>query len=999
LAGRIRDEDIAAVRERSPIDEVVGEYLQLRNAGGGSLKGLCPFHDEKTPSFNVTPSRGLFYCLAGDTRVLTWGGVRPIRELAGGTHRILARSGNWVDAPFFSFGVQPLLRLTISRNGVRKDIYATPEHRWFVRSGKTQSSEREVLTKDLKPRHRLVSKFPRARIKRTTPSPFGIAHGLTFGDGTRSGSGSMAQLDAVKDTELIKWFPLSLVTQYGRQLLVHHLPRFFKELPRLDESVSYLYGWLAGYFAADGCVSDTGMVMLNCADRGHLEHVRAVCTRLGIGTYGITEQVRCGFPGREPSSIFRIILINSDLTDDFFLLNHHRLRFASIKRAFERRGWVVQEVAQTERVEEVFCAVVNEGHAFVLEDNILTGNCFSCAEGGDVISFVQKVDNLSFAEAVERLAARAGIELRYEQGGHVPGQEQSLRRRLIAAHRAAAEFYSERLRSADAVAGRDFLASRGFDLEQADSFGVGYAPDSWEALTGHLRGRGFTDAELLTGGLARDGRRGPVDRFRGRLIWPIRDLTGDVIAFGARRLAERDDGPKYLNTPETPLFRKSTVLYGADMARREIAQRRQAVIVEGYTDVMACHLAGVKTAVATSGTSFGDGHIRILRRLLMDASEFRGEVIFTFDGDAAGQRAALRAFGMEDRFVTQTFVTVQPDGLDPCDLRLARGDAAVRDLIARRVPLFEFAIRSEVNRFDLETIEGRLAALDAAAPIVGRIKDEGLRKRYAISLDRWLGLMDESFVLDRVRAHGGPDRARASRQAPPDGPGPSGGRPAAGARGAPGTPADRRARGNGGRPAAGPAESAGDGRGAAYDPRDPVVRVEREALKLAVQRPGLCGPGFAALGADAFTVPAHAEVFRLICEHSGWDGEGQPGAAGTGPAAGGASRARAGQSGREWARELLEAATDEQSRALVTQLAVEPLRTPGADGEPDARYVSAVLARVEELAVSRLISGVKSRLQRMDPVEAQATYNRLFGDLIGLEQRRKVLIDRASGAL
>jgi len=661
--------------------------------------------------------------------------------------------------------------------------------------------------------------------------------------------------------------------------------------------------------------------------------------------------------------------------------------------------------------------------------------CFACAEGGDVISFVQKVDSLSFAEAVERLAARASIELRYEQGGQVPGQEQSLRRRLIAAHRAAANFYSERLRSADAVAGRDFLASRGFDLEQAESFGVGYAPDSWEALTGHLRGRGFTDAELLTGGLAREGRRGPVDRFRGRLIWPIRDLTGDVIAFGARRLDERDDGPKYLNTPETPLFRKSTVLYGADMAKREIAQRRQAVIVEGYTDVMACHLAGVPTAVATSGTSFGDGHIRILRRLLMDASEFRGEVIFTFDGDAAGQRAALRAFGMEDRFVTQTFVTVQPDGLDPCDLRLAHGDAAVRDLIARRVPLFEFAIRSEVNRFDLETIEGRLAALDAAAPIVGRIKDEGLRKRYAISLDRWLGLMDERFVLDRVLAHAGPDRARMPRQAPLGGPEPVGRRPAAGPHGAPGTPADRGPRGNGRGPGGGQAASPEDSHGPAHDPRDPVVRVEREALKLAVQRPGLCGPGFAALGPDAFTVPAHAGVFRLICERSGWDGEsqpgtagagiagggedqyaaagggqpgaagagvaggGQPGAAGAGAGGGGAGRAGPGQSAREWARELREAAPDEQSRALVTQLAVEPLRTPGADGEPDARYVSAVLARVEELAVSRLISGVKSRLQRMDPVAAQADYNRLFGDLIGLEQRRKVLIDRASGAL
>jgi DNA primase len=634
--------------------------------------------------------------------------------------------------------------------------------------------------------------------------------------------------------------------------------------------------------------------------------------------------------------------------------------------------------------------------------------CFSCSEGGDVISFVQKVDGLSFAEAVERLAARAGIELRYEQGGHVPGQEQGLRRRLIAAHKAAADFYSERLRSTDAVAGREFLAARGFDLGHAEQFGIGYAPDAWEALTGHLRGRGFTDAELLTGGLAREGRRGPVDRFRGRLMWPIRDLTGDVIAFGARKLLEHDDGPKYLNTPETPLFKKSSVLYGADLAKREIAQRRQAVIVEGYTDVMACHLAGVPTAVATSGTSFGDGHIRILRRLLMDASEFRGEVIFTFDGDAAGQRAALRAFGMEDKFVTQTFVTVQPDGLDPCDLRLARGDAAVRDLIARRVPLFEFAIRSQVTQFDLDTIEGRLAALDAAAPIVARIKDEGLRKRYAVALDRWLGIMDERFVLDRVRAHGGQERARVPRQAPArdqERAAPRFRGPGAGAAPEPAAAAGRDAGRNGAGPSGRPdgAGSGPAGSGWSYDLRDPVVRVEREALKLAVQRPGLCGPGFAELGAGAFTVPAHAVVFRLICERGGWGGDGQAAAdAGAqpdlaaSPAAGSGSAAR---SGSEWARDLRESAPDEQARALVTELAVEGLRTPGADGEADARYVSAVLARVEELAVSRQIAGVKSRLQRMDPVAAQAEYNRMFGDLIGLEQRKKVLMERASGAL
>ena len=249
--------------------------------------------------------------------------------------------------------------------------------------------------------------------------------------------------------------------------------------------------------------------------------------------------------------------------------------------------------------------------------------------------------------------------------------------------------------------------------------------------------------------------------FHGRLMWPIRDLSGDVIAFGARKLDPNDDGPKYLNTPETPLFRKSTVLYGADLAKREISHRRQAVIVEGYTDVMACHLADVPTAVATCGTSFGDDHIKVLRRLVMDTDGAAGEVIFTFDGDAAGQKAALRAFGMEERFVTQTFVTVQPDGLDPCDLRLARGDAAVRDLIARRVPLFEFAIRSVLSKHNLDTAEGQLAALDEAAPIVARIKDSGLRTRYAVNLDRWVGMMDESFVLSRVRQHAAVQRARA----------------------------------------------------------------------------------------------------------------------------------------------------------------------------------------------------------------------------------------------
>jgi DNA primase len=384
--------------------------------------------------------------------------------------------------------------------------------------------------------------------------------------------------------------------------------------------------------------------------------------------------------------------------------------------------------------------------------------CFGCQEGGDVIRFLEKIDNLSFAEAVERLAGRYGVQLRYEDAGSGVGRDRAPKTRYVEANRAAQVFYAQQLAtSSEAETGRQFLNERGFDQAVAERFGVGYAPKGWDSLNKHLRGLGFSDAELLAAGLlSQRAGGGSYDRFRGRLVWPIHSPAGDVIGFGARRLYEDDTGPKYLNTPETPVYRKSEVLFGLDLARREIGRLQQAVVVEGYTDVMACHLAGVPTAVATSGTSFGDGHIGVLRRLLMDESQFRGEVIFTFDGDAAGQRAALRAFGMEEKFVTQTFVAVQPDGLDPCDLRLKHGDGAVRELVAQRVPLFEFAVRSVLGEHDLETAEGRLAALDAAAPIVGRIKDRGLRQLYAVSLDRWLGMMDEAFVLARIGAHAGP---------------------------------------------------------------------------------------------------------------------------------------------------------------------------------------------------------------------------------------------------
>jgi DNA primase len=375
-------------------------------------------------------------------------------------------------------------------------------------------------------------------------------------------------------------------------------------------------------------------------------------------------------------------------------------------------------------------------------------HCFGCGEDGDVYSFVMKTDHTTFQEAVERLASRIGFTLRYEDGGQA--SDHGGRARLIAANEAAREFFVQHLTAADAEPARRFLGERGFDPAAAERFGVGFAPKSFDALRSHLKGAGFADEELVTAGLLSQGDRSPYDRFRGRLVWPIRDVTGSTIGFGARRLLDDDKGPKYLNTPETPIYHKSQVLYGLDLARRDIAKGKQVVIVEGYTDVMACHLAGVTTAVATCGTSFGVDHIKLLRPMLGESAghdlSALGQVVFTFDPDEAGQKAASRAFAEEQRFQTQTFVALPPEGLDPCDLRLARGDDAVRRMIDTRRPMFEFMIQRSVLGFDLETVEGRASAVRAAAPAVASIRDNSIRLGYARFLAKAVGEDTESVV-------------------------------------------------------------------------------------------------------------------------------------------------------------------------------------------------------------------------------------------------------------
>ena len=447
-------------------------------------------------------------------------------------------------------------------------------------------------------------------------------------------------------------------------------------------------------------------------------------------------------------------------------------------------------------------------------------HCFGCQTGGDVIAFLMKLEHLTFTETVERLAERIGYQLTYDSSGpSTPGINRS---RLVAANTAAAKFYQEELgKPGPAQVGREFLTGRGFSREAAIAFGVGYAPDEWDALYKHLTGLGYTETELNTAGLIKEGSRGNfIDRFRNRLIWPVKDISGDVVGFGARKLAgdDKDQGPKYLNTSETPIYKKSQLLYGLDMAKKEIAKKRQVVIVEGYTDVMAAHLAGVTTAVATCGTAFGDDHIRIIRRLLMDDDAFRGEVIFTFDGDAAGQKAALRAFDDDQKFVAQTFVAVAANGMDPCELRQSGGDEAVRDLIARRVPLFEFAMKSVIAGYDIKTPEGRVAALNQVAPLIGKIKDASLRPEYVRSVAAWLG-MEMDIVTAAVKKSGPRGTTQVTTQVPEQ----------------------------------------------SVNLKDPILMLEREVLKVKLQAPELALP-WAELEINAFTYGPYAALRARIDE-------------------------------------------------------------------------------------------------------------------------------------
>ena len=548
--------------------------------------------------------------------------------------------------------------------------------------------------------------------------------------------------------------------------------------------------------------------------------------------------------------------------------------------------------------------------------------CFGCGEGGDVITFLQRQQNLSFTEAVQTLADRAGITLRITDDGQGSGQPPGQRKRILEANAAAQEFFAAQLASPEAMTARQFLDQRGFDRAVAEQFVLGYAPRGGHALRQALISRGFDDATLRSAGLVRDGGR---DFFAGRLLWPIRDSASSVLGFGGRRIFDDDRLPaKYINTPETPVYKKSHVLYGLDLARRAIGKRAQAVVVEGYTDVMAAHLSGVDTAVASCGTAFGDDHARMLQRLLGTHDGLHGEVVFTFDGDAAGQKAALKVFQGDHNFMVQTYVAIEPSGLYPCDLWQRDGDAAVRELVGRRIPLYRFVMSNVLKGYDLDRADGRLGALREAAGLLGAIRDRSLVNQYLRDLAQMLG-MD----LEDVRR----EAANRSRQA-------SGG--SSGQHTAP-----RSGRTDADWP----------------DPNDPALQLERDTLKLMLQYPFTFDQAWNSVQPEQFTHPGYAAVFRVIVATEPGDG---------------------------WTEELRRCCPNELVLQLLVMLLVEPLMR-----QADENYSLAHTNRLQLADLSRRIAGLKSRLQRTDPLKEPESHEAMFEELTGLELRRKHLVEQS----
>ncbi|HEX2026416.1 MAG TPA: DNA primase [Nitriliruptorales bacterium] len=547
-------------------------------------------------------------------------------------------------------------------------------------------------------------------------------------------------------------------------------------------------------------------------------------------------------------------------------------------------------------------------------------HCFGCDEGGDVYTFLMKVEGLTFTEAVEQLARRVGYQLRYEELS--AGQRRALgkRTRLVAANIAAADFFHRQLLADAGEPARAYLRSRGFGRPDADRFQLGFAPLEWDALSRHLTDERFSERELEEAGLAaRTPRGGLRDRLRGRIVFPVLDLNGDVIGFGGRVVPGLDYGahepPKYLNTPETPLYRKHRVLYGMSWARPEVVRTGEVLVTEGYTDVIALHQAGLTNAVATCGTAVGEDHFRLLVR-------YAARVVLAFDSDAAGEKAAERASELSRAHHLQVRVLVMPPGKDPADTVREVGTDGMRTMVAAAEPLVRFMLRRATADHPA-TPEGRAAAVDASAGLLAGIDDPVLRGQYARVVADELTGVSVAAVADAVARAG--SRLPTAEVHPP------------------------------------PAVTLEPSEQRELSAR---ARLEREVLRIALQRPDLLPGRWAEVCDEDFAHPRARAVFAPL------QAAGGPGA----PLA-----------------EVLGAAADDEVRSLVRAIALEDFTV-----EPDPTHVAMLVGRLLLRRVERAIVAQKDAVQRLNPVVEPDRHRTEFERLIALEARRRDLREAAA---
>ena len=563
-------------------------------------------------------------------------------------------------------------------------------------------------------------------------------------------------------------------------------------------------------------------------------------------------------------------------------------------------------------------------------------HCFGCGASGDIYDFLQRVEGLDFPESVETLARRTGFPLRYEQLSNRERRAIGERSRLVAVSHLARDHFVKRLLGEEGTAARDYLKGRGFGRGEADTFELGFAPEAWDDLSRALVADGVEPEDLIAIGVSvRNDRGGLRDRFRGRVIFPIHDPGGDVIGFGGRVLPGIDFGdfepPKYLNSPETPLYRKSRVLYGVPQARSEIVARDQVLICEGYTDVIALHQAGFANAVATCGTAVGVEHLRALAR-------YSKRVVLAFDADRAGIQAAERAWEAVRELTSSGTTALElsvlplPDGRDPADLVRDVGAEGLREAVAGARPVVPFLIASRLAQADLATEQGRVAALREMLTVLGREPDPELRRGWARSeIARPLGLAydlvvataaRQGVVLDVVEGVASTRAARAPRR---------------------------------------------EAAPSAHDPAVTDARLERSVLRAVLQTPELLPTAASELSDASFRHPSAAAVWRAIAASGG---------PGDGPA------------------DVLAAAEDDMVRDVVRGLMLEEDPAANA-GEPELRRTAAtdLVHRLLARELMEQEQELRERLSAIDAVGEPEAMLTLQRELQALGARRRALRD------